>query len=94
MQDERDVSSLWAENRALRQQVAELEKAVEQLEAALKAALDRNAELEGKKGGGAPSWVKANKPKKTGEKKPRRKRASSQNGARRREEPTRVMAGL
>ena len=88
-----DDRSSWAENEALRQEVDELREAVQRLEAALKAERDRIEELEGKKG--APArWVKVNKPKKTGEKKLRRKRAASLNGARRREEPTRVMAGL
>ena len=91
MQFEEDDSSLWAENRALRQRVAELEKAVQQLEAGLKAAQDLIQELAGQKEG-PPSWVKPNKPKKKPEeKKSRWKRAVEQNGARRREEPTRVV---
>jgi transposase len=84
MQFEEDDSSLWAENRALRQRVAELE-------AGLKAAQDLIQELAGQKKE-PPSWVKPNKPKKKPEeKKSRRKRAAEQNGARRREEPTRVV---
>jgi len=91
MQFEEDDSSLWAENRALRQRVAELEKTVQQLEAGLKAAQDLIQELAGQKEG-PPPWVKANKPKKKAEeKRPRRKRTAEQNGVRRREEPTRVV---
>ena len=75
---------LGAENRALRQRVAELE-------AALELALERIGELEGQKRQ-PPPWVKANKPKKKAEeKRPRRKRTAEQNGVRRREEPTRVV---
>jgi hypothetical protein len=90
MQFEEDDRDLWAGNKALRQEVAELREAVQRLEAGLKAARDRIEELEGKKRE-PPSWVKPNKPKKTGAKKPRRKRAALENGVRRREEPTRVV---
>jgi len=70
---EQEVIALRAENAALRAELA--------------AALKRIAELEqGRRQ--RPSFVKANKPKETGPKKPRRKRKPEHNGARRRETPT------
>ncbi|HPL30204.1 MAG TPA: IS66 family transposase [Anaerolineae bacterium] len=70
---EQEVIALRAENAALR--------------AELTTALKRIAEFEqGKKE--RPSFAKANRPKKAGPKKPRRKRKPEQNGARRRETPT------
>ena len=51
---------LLAENRTLSQRIAELETAVEQLEAALQTAVKRIEGLEGKNGG-PPPWVKASR---------------------------------
>lgn len=74
---EQEVIALRAENAVLRAELA--------------AALKRIAELErGKKA--RPSFVKANKPKKTGPKAPRRKRRPEHNRARRRETPTKSVA--
>lgn len=74
---EQEVIALRAENTSLRAELA--------------AALKRIAELEqGKKQ--QPSFAKPNKPKKAGVKKPRRKRKPEQNGARRRETPTKSVS--
>lgn len=73
--------ALLAENAALRQLVAELQEQVEEL-------TSRLAELE--KRSKTPSFVKANRPKKEGPAKTRKKRSAEHNQARRREEPTRV----
>src|ERR1700683_1805551 len=52
----------------------------------------RVAELEGRPKAPAPPWAKANTKKPAeGEKKTRRKRGVEQNGARRRQEPTRIV---
>ena len=81
---------LRAENAGLRQQVQDLTEALEEFEAAVKAAQQRVEELEKKKKD-PPSWVKANTPKREGGEKPRRKRSPEHNRARRRMEPTRIV---
>jgi hypothetical protein len=73
--------ALLAENAALKQLVAELQEQVEVLSSQL-------AEFEKKQK--TSSFVKANRPKKEGSVKTRKKRAGWHNQARRREEPTRV----
>jgi transposase len=78
------------EEAALRAEVEALRQEVEVLREALSAALERIAELErGRKG--PPSFVKANRPRSTQEKRPRRKRKAEQNGSRKREAPTKVV---
>ncbi len=73
--------ALRAENAALKQVVAALQEQVESLSG-------RIAELEKKQK--TPSFVKANRAKKEGDGKTRKKRDGRHNQARRREEPTRV----
>jgi transposase len=73
--------ALLVENAALKKLVAELQDQIEMLSNQL-------AELEKKQK--TPSFVKANRPKKEGSPKTRKKRAGWHNQARRREEPTRV----
>jgi transposase len=97
MRVEEGLESVRAENAALRQQLMAL---VEQLTATrdqlaavqeqLRVAEERIAEWEAKKEG-PPSFVKANKRRAEGPKRPRRKRKAEENGARRRETPTRVV---
>ena len=90
MLTEQEYAVLLAENAELRRRVEDLQEALAEVEAALGASQERVQELEkGKKG--RPPWVKPNKPQGEGEKKPRRKREARGNGARRREEPTRVI---
>ena len=75
----------------LEQEVIALRGEVTALRAELAAAYKRIAELErGKKE--RPSFVKPNKPKKAGPKRPRRKRKPEQNGARRRDTPTKSVS--
>jgi len=84
---EEENRRLRAEVAELRQQVKDLEEALGQLESEME---DARAAIErGKKG--RPSWVKPNKPRREGSKKPRCKREGAANKARRREEPTRVV---
>jgi len=90
MRVEEELEALRAENKELRQHIVELTSALKEFEAALKAAEQRIKELENKKKD-PPSWVKANKPKREDEKKPRRKRKAEHNRARRRMEPTRTV---
>jgi transposase len=73
--------ALRAENQVLKEQLAAALQLIEQLQ-------QRIVELE-QQGGGPPSFVKSNRPKPTGPKKPRKKRASEHNHARHRETPTR-----
>lgn len=73
------------------QEVIALRGEVAVLQAELAAAYERIAELEKGKKERSP-FVKANKAKKAGPKKPRRKRKPEQNGARRREMPTKSVA--
>jgi transposase len=75
---EQEVIALRAENAALRAELA--------------AALKRIVELEQGKKKERPSFAKANKSKKAEPKKPRRKRKPEQNGARRRETPTKSVS--
>ena len=84
---EEEVAVLRAENAELRQYVADLTEAVQELEAALGVAQKQVAEVKKSKKE-PPSWVKTNKPKREGDKKPRRKRKVEHNRARRREGPT------
>jgi len=72
---------LQAENTALQAQVA-------QQGAELAAALERLAELE-RRGQEAPGFVKPNRPKPEGERRPRKKRAAEHNTSRQRLTPTR-----
>lgn len=72
---------LIAENAMLRQLVAELQEQIEVLSRQV-------AELEKRQK--TPSFVKANRPKKEGPVKRRKKRAAKYNQARRREEPTQI----
>jgi len=83
MRVEDELAALRVENAGLRQKVQDLAEA-------LKAAEQRIKELEEKKKD-PPSWAKANKPKREGEKKPRRKRKAEHNRARQRMEPTRIV---
>jgi transposase len=73
---EEEVVALRAENAALREQVAELEQRIEELQ---------------QKGRGTPGFVKANRPRVTGIKAPRRKRGAEHNRGRRRGKPTKVV---
>jgi hypothetical protein len=90
MRVKEELEALRAENTELRQHIVELTSALEEFETALEAAEQRIKELENKKKD-PPSWTKANKPKREGEKKLRRKRKSEHNRARRRMEPTRIV---
>src|SRR5688500_10674722 len=76
-----ELSDLRAENAALREQVTALQ-------AQLKAALDRIAELENRPND-PPAFVKANTPKR--EPKVRRKRTPDHNRSRRLEAPTQLL---
>ena len=71
-----EMERLQAENNALQEQVA-------QLSAELAAALKQS-------GRQVPAFVKANRPKREGEKQPRKKRAAKHNTSRKRSEPTRI----
>jgi transposase len=73
---EEEVVALRAENTALREQVTQLQQRIEELQ---------------QKGKGRPRFVKANRPKVTGDKAPRRKRRAEQNRGRRRAKPTKVV---
>jgi len=73
---EEEVVALRAENAALREQVAELQQRIEELQ---------------QKGRGTPRFVKANRPRVTGMKAPRRKRGAEHNRGRRRGKPTKVV---
>lgn len=84
---EEENRRLRAENAELHQQVTDLQEALGQLESEM---VDARSEIEKAKKK-LPSWVKSNKPKEEGPKKPRRKREGTANKARRREEPTRVV---
>jgi len=80
---EQEVIGLRAENAGLRAENCSLR-------AELATALKRIAELEqGMRR--SPGFVKANRPRGTGAKAPRRKRRPEHNRARRREEPTRIV---
>ncbi len=85
MSIEREVERLRAENAELRRLLAEVQQQ-------LAAALERIVELEGQLGqrGGAPSFVKANRPKAAGEAEPRKKRAKEHNTSRKRAKATRI----
>ena len=87
---EEENACLRSEVAELRQHVADLTEAVQELEAAFEAAQGQIEEVKKSKKE-PPSWVKANKPKREGDKKPRRKRKAEHNRARRREEPTRIV---
>ena len=90
MLTEQEYAVLLAENAELRRRVEDLQEALAEVEAALGASQERVQELEKGKKGRAP-WLKPNKLRGEGEKKPRRKREAPGNEARRREEPTRVV---
>jgi transposase len=80
---EEEVVALRAENAALREQVVALEGQVAELQ-------QRIEELQ-QKGRGTPRFVKANRPKVTGAKAPRRKRKAEHNRGRRRGKPTKMV---
>ena len=93
--EERTERNLAAENTALRSEVARLQAKnaalqvqVAQQGAELAAALERLAELE-RRGQEAPGFVKPNRPKPEGERRPRKKRAAEHNTSRQRLTPTR-----
>jgi transposase len=90
MRVEKELESVRTENAALRQQLATLVERLAAVQEQLVVAEERIAELEAKKKG-PPSFVKANKRQAEGPKRPRRKRKAEDNGARRRETPTRVV---
>ena len=77
-----EETALRAENKALQEEVALLREE-------LSVAQERIGELE--RGRKAPSFVKANQPKRTGERKPRCKRRAEQTGSRKRAVPTKVV---
>ncbi len=95
MTTQQELALLRIENQALRAENQALKEQSAQALTQLAAALQRNQELEQRiveleqRGGEPPSFVKPNRPKPTGPKKPRKKRASQYNHARRRETPTR-----
>ncbi len=80
---EEELAQLRAENQELRRQLEALLQRNAELE-------QRVAELEQRKGG-PPSFVKQNRPKADGPKKPRRKRDQRYNHSRHREAPTRTV---
>lgn len=84
-----EIAVLNSEVTALRTENAELKTEVARLMAALDEALARIAELEAQPKT-APAFVKANRPKKTGEKPARKKRAAEHNTSRKRATPTRT----
>jgi hypothetical protein len=86
---EEELKALNAELAGLREENARLKAEVTRLLAALEEALARIAELEAvaKK---PPAFVKRNRPQPTGEKPPRRKRATEHNTSRKRLPPTRI----
>jgi len=86
---EEEVAHLRAENKELKQLLAQALSRIAELEAMVQ---DLEQALTGAKNG-PPAFIKANtpKPKDDAEKKPRRRRAKEQNGARRRETPTRII---
>jgi len=78
----RENAQLQAENTALR---AEMEQVQEELQAAI----ERLKAIEGKRKR-PPSFVKANRPKEEGQKRPRKKRSREHNTSRKRSKPTRI----
>ena len=84
MVNEEELARLRAENLRLEGELAEARQVIVLLE-------QRITELEQGSGNHAPTYGKANRPKSEGPKQPRKKRASHQNNARRREAPTRVI---
>lgn len=84
-----EVAALNSEVAALRAENAELKTEVVRLRAALEEALARIAELEAQSKA-TPAFVKANRPKTTGEKPARKKRAAEHNTSRKRATPTRT----
>jgi len=84
-EQEREFERLRSENAELRALLAEVQ-------AQLKVALVRIAELEAqlKQGGDGPTYVKPNRQKAEGEVKPRKKRAAEHNRSRQRTAPTRI----
>jgi transposase len=85
----KDVQAIVAENERLRTEVAALQEQVVRLTSQLQAALARIAELEHREKK-PPPFVKRNRPPRTDAAKPRKKRASTHNRSRKREEPTRI----
>jgi transposase len=91
-----EIAALVEENAALRAEVAALRaeavtlrQQVEELQGQLEEVLQQLAELAQRRGG-PPGFVKANRPRSEGPKRPRKKRAPEHNTSRKREEPTRV----
>jgi transposase len=82
-------AALHAEVAALRAEVVTLRQQVEELQGQLEEALQQPAELAQRRGG-PPGFVKPNRPRSEGLKRPRKKRAPEHNTSRKREEPTRV----
>jgi transposase len=82
-------AALHAEVAALRAETVTLRQQVEELQGQLEEALQQLAELAQRRGG-LPGFVKPNRPRSEGPKRPRKKRASEHNTSRKREEPTRV----
>lgn len=91
---EAENARLRAENEELRRQLAAALETIVQLRQLVGELEARIAELEAELAehkGGPPSFVKASRPKSTQPKKPRQKRASHHNHARRRQAPTRTV---
>jgi transposase len=84
-----EPGAMNSETAALRAENAELKGEVTRLKAALEEALARIAELENQPPA-PPEFVKANRPKASGEKQPRKKRAAEHNTSRKRSAPTRT----
>ncbi len=88
MRHDDELAQLWAENQALRTQLAQTQAQLAQAAEQLAAAQQRIAELE-QQHHDPPPFVKPNRPTPTEPKRPRKKRAPHHNRGRRCEAPTR-----
>lgn len=91
MRDDDAFARVWAENQALRHDLAQAQAQLTQLAEQLAAAQQRIAELE-RHHHDPPPFVKPNRPPPAEPKRPRKKRAAEHNRGRRCEPPTRIEA--